>query len=61
MGGFRNFLDLKWIFSNKWSVFEIVEPTKETVLVTDNVLSHPDEKAQSSGDIIVIFLFPDVT
>jgi hypothetical protein len=30
-------------------------------LVIDNALSHPDEDARSTGDIIVIFLLPNVT
>ena len=34
---------------------------KKTVLVINNALSQPDEDAQSSGVIIVIFLLPNVT
>jgi hypothetical protein len=63
MGGIRNFLG--WFFNKFFpsgdQFFKLLNLQKKAALVIDNALSHPDEDAQSNGDIIVIFLLPNVT
>jgi len=63
MSGFRNFLS--WFFNEIFhsgdQFLKLMNLQKKAVLVTDNVLSHPDEGAWSSGHITVIFLLPNVT
>jgi len=62
VGGFRNFLS--WFFNEFFpsgdQFLKLLNLQKGAVLVIDNALSHPDEDAWSSGEI-VIFLLPNVT
>jgi hypothetical protein len=63
MGRFRHFLTCFFneFFPSGDQFLKLLDLQKKTVLVIDNALSHPDEDAWSSGDIIVIFLLPNVT
>jgi len=62
-GGFRNFLSwfFNELFPSRDQFLKFLNLQKKAVLVIGNALTHQDEDAQSSGDIVVIFLFPDVT
>jgi hypothetical protein len=55
VGGFRNFLSLFFneFFPSGDQFLKLLNLQKKAVLVIDNALSHPDEDARSSGDVIV--------